>query len=431
MRVKIQLIAACILLVILGYFYGRQNSVVHTQACAPSDVSSATLIKTSATTPTTSRYVFMEDDGCTLLVYAPRFPVLVQGTVAEIMGKQEKTEDAFFDIPSFADFLLRDGISLVIRNPEVKIIKHGSAPLDVFRIQVASRIGLLFREPNASLVHAMITGDQGMISQDIKDIYRRSGITHILSVSGLHVSVIALCITFVVGLLRVPAYIRSLIIFSILWTYIVGVGSPASAVRAGVFWTCYVLAYHIRALTGVLTVILLTLAALLTHSPMLVKSVGFELSVMAVCGIGIALFFLRRLNMPTWLKTIATLFAVSLGATLTTAPLTLYYFGNISFVGLITNALVVPLLPIITYLVLAALFFQPILTPLALVFAFLADVLMKGVIFIAAICASIPYGNFEQLSFPLWGVVLFYCSLTMCIIFLMRYFKISWREWWI
>lgn len=430
-KVHIHLLVAGVLLVLLGYLYGTQPDNVKEIPCTPSDVTEATLLKTYSLTPTQARYVFVTNEGCELLVYASRFPVLVRGTEAALSGKQQRVSDAFSSLPEYAEFLRDEGISLVIQNAEVEVKKEGDASLDTFRIAVVDRISMLFREPDASLITAMIAGDQGMISRDIKDVYRKSGITHILSISGLHVSIIALILSAVVGIAHVSPAIRSGIISGLLWTYIVAVGSPASAVRAGFFWTCFVLAYRLRALVGLLTVILLTLATLVSISPALVRSIGFELSVMAVCGIGVALFWMRRVRLTPFVQAMATLLAVSVGATLATAPLTLYYFGNLSFVGLLTNMIVVPLLPFITYLVLLALFFQVFFIPLALVFSFIVHILMTWVLVVATLFASIPYGHMEELSFPLWGVAVYYTVVVAGIIFSMRYSKISWREWWI
>lgn len=428
---KPQLIVAISLLLLGGYLYGNQKTDVVGMECVASDTSAATLEETSALTPLGARYVFVRDDGCKLLVYASRFPVLVRGTKAEIHGKQVPPLEEFDSLPEYAHFLMDNEISFVVRNAEVVVTKKGNASIDTFRISVASRISELFREPDASLITAMIAGDQGMIPQSVKDVYRKSGITHILSISGLHVSVIAVVLTLSVSMLRLSPSLRSSLILALLWVYIFAVGSPASAVRAGVFWTLYVLAYHMKMLMGLLTVVVLTVAMLITRSPELVRSIGFELSIVAVCGIGIALFFLRTIRFAPGVKSIVTLFGVSLGATLTTAPLTLYYFGNLSLVGLMTNLLVVPLLPFVTYLVLIALFLQPLITPVALICSFVVHLLMKWILFIATLCASIPYGNFEEITFPLWGVAVYYFVLVIGIVVLMKYLKISWREWWI
>ncbi|MDA1168882.1 MAG: ComEC/Rec2 family competence protein [bacterium] len=431
MRVNVPTAVAAALLFLLGYFYGAQKDAMQTSNCQASEKSTATLTKTIALAPTQARYVFTQENGCLRLVYAPRFPVLVRGSIVEISGKQETPEDAFSGIPEYAEFLRDENVSFVVKNAEVKILQKKDVYIDTFRVRIASLLTTLFREPDSSLLVAMLTGDQGGIGKEIKDVYRNSGITHILSISGLHVSIIAIVLTVCISIFQIPGFIRSILIFSLLWVYIASVGFPASAVRAGVFWTLYVLAYHVRALTGTLTVIFLTLAVLLTSSPRIINTIGFQLSVTAVCGIGIAIFFTRRIRVAPYLKAIFTLCAVSFGATLTTAPLTLYYFGTVSLVGIITNIVVIPLLPLVTYAVLIALVLQAFAFPFALMIAFVVHLLLAWILFVARLCASIPYGHFENILFPLWGIGLYYAVLMLGIIVIMKWHKISWRQWWI
>lgn len=426
-----QTAVAAVALLLLGYVYGSQKENNNISNCVSSEKITATLTKTIALAANGARYVFTDDRSCSFLVYASRFPILVRGAVVEFKGKQESPEEVFKNIPEYAKFLRSDNISLVVRNSELNVFRNGNNRIDAFRIKIASRITLLFREPDSSLLVAMLTGDQGAISEEVKDVYRNSGITHILSISGLHVSIIAVVLTMAISLLQVPAIIRSVLIFGLMWLYIAGVGSPASAVRAGVFWTLYVFAYQARALIGSLTVILLTLAVLLTSTPAIINNIGFQLSMTAVSGIGIALFLVRRVHVTGFTKAVVTLIAVSFGATLATAPLTMYYFGNISLAGLITNMLVVPLLPLVTYLVLLALVLQPLVYPIALVIAFVVHLLMGWILFVARVCASIPYGHFEKIVFPVWGIGLYYAVLMLGIIVIMKRHKISWRQWWI
>ncbi len=410
---------AAVLLLLLGYVYGSHDSASLGASCAPSDTQEATLTKTVALAPHQARYVFTRSDGCNILVYAPRFPVLVRGSVAQISGAQDTPHAAFASLPEYADYLREEDISLVVRDAELALVRPSEEYMDSFRVHVIQRIETLFHEPDASLLSAMLTGEKGMIPENVRMAYLQSGIIHILSISGLHVSVIAVVLTFGIGFLRVSPAIRSLLIFLLLWIYIVGVDSPASAVRAGVFWTCYTLAYHMRALVGVLTVVLLTLAVLLTHTPSLAKSIGF------------ALFFMRNIRPHDSRTGIGTLVGISAGAIVATAPLTMYYFGNFSIVGLVTNVLVVPLIPFVTYLALISLFLQPIAYPLALVGSYIVHLLLSWVLLVARVGARIPYGHFENIVFPAWGIAVYYGIVGIVIIFLMRRLGLSWRRWWV
>lgn len=426
-----QVFVAALLLLPLGFFYGDSIHAGYAQDCIKEPASRAQLVRTYSFSPTQSRYVFKRNDGCSLLVYASRYPVLVRGTYADIIGEQESSHDAFSYLPEYASALEDDGILLVVLRAQLENIEGGQSISDRIRLGTMASLTKIFREPGSSLFVAMLAGDQGMVPSSIKDAYRKTGIIHILSISGLHISLIALVTAFLVGSLPIRQLFQSFIIIVLLWWYIAIVGFPESGVRAGVFWTLYAIAYRARALIGIPTVILLTLAVLITLNPTIIKSIGFELSVAAVSGIAIALFFQKRMQGFRRGKFIIGLFTVSLGATLATAPLTLYYFGNLSFLGLFANFLVVPLIPLAMYLALFALLLFPLLPLAAMVIAYPAHLLANWIVFVAMGLSRVPYGYIEEVQFPLWAVGAYYLVLVCGIIVLMKHFRISARQLWV
>lgn len=426
-----QVFIACLLVLPLGYVHGAHTSSLNAGTCAAQSDSVSHLERTYSFSASYARYVFKRNDGCSLLVYAPRYPVLTRGAQARIVGLQEPVLAAFSYLPEYAHALQDDDIFLVVRNARLEDIQDGRYLFDRARLAAMSSLTTLFREPDSSLFVAMLAGDQGMVPSALKDAYRRSGIIHILSISGLHISLLALVTTFLVRSLPLRPSVQSGIIILCLWGYIAAVGFPESAVRAGVFWTLYAAAYRARALIGVPTVILLTLAVLITLQPSIVKSIGFELSVAAVSGIAIALFFQKKIAQPRRWKALAQLLAVSVGATIATAPLTLYYFGNLSFLGLVANLFVVPLMPVVMYLALLALVLFPVAPPLALIVAYPAHLLMRWIVFIAVSLSRVPYGYIEQVEFPLWAVGMTYAFLFCGIVILMKRLRIPARQIWI
>ncbi len=431
LRIGKQAVVASAALLLLGHVYGVDRLVSLAAPCAFEEGSEAYLARTYSLSPTQARYVFTRDDGCSLLVYAHRYPVLVRGTTARIFGEQELPHDAFSFLPEYASALVDDGITLVVRNANLENIREGDHMLDRMRIRTMDALVRLFPEPDSSLFIAMLAGDQGMVLPSMKDAYRRSGIIHILSISGMHISLIALMATAIIGALPLRSSVRSGIILALLWCYIAGVGFPESAIRAGVFWTLYVIAYRAHALIGVSTVVLLTLCVLVTLHPPIIQSIGFELSVAAVSGIAIALFLQKQLMHTQKRNPVITLLVVSAGATLATAPLTLHYFGTLSLLGLVANMLVVPLLPILMYGALASVMLVGVLPALSMVTAYCAHLLMSWIVFVATAIARIPYGYVENAVFPLWAVGVFYALLLGGILVVMKVNRISARQLWV
>lgn len=237
--------------------------------------------------------------------------------------------------------------------------------------------------PHSSLYKAMILGDKTGITYDMRQALGRAGLSHIIAVSGMHIAIFTLLLFWI--LLRfVERKYASIIAIFILIFYILMIGAPASAVRAGIMAAVIVLAQLVGRPNSTLRALLYAATAMVIASPIIVRfDIGFQLSFSAVLGI---LLFYKRLDyffkktqykfvefiirpirgiIPNGLshsitkdRMVATYFAetkfgfttllaITLCAQAFTFPLVLYYFDVFSVVSPITNLLVVPALPFI------------------------------------------------------------------------------------
>lgn len=204
----------------------------------------------------------------------------------------------------------------------------------------------------ADLMAAMLTGDDSAIPQRLYGLFQRSGIAHILCVSGLHLSLMAGLATSLLSFLgRRPALIGSLAVMSI-FVWLTGAGASAS--RAFIMAALAILAellYRdstpVNALGGV--VLLLTLI-----QPALICQRGFLLSVSSVLAItAIAPAWLDTLDRlyyleeRPFLRYIAGLLLPSVAISLTTLPIMALFFGYAPLASPLTNLFILPLMPVL------------------------------------------------------------------------------------
>jgi competence protein ComEC len=229
------------------------------------------------------------------------------------------------------------------------------------RTETALGYGLRPRE--AAIVRGMVLGDRSLIPEDLEVAFRRSGVTHVLAISGQHVAVLAAVIYFALRGLTVPLAARTSVTLVLIWLYILIAGAPPSAIRAGVVATFVLGARLIGRQASPLHFMTTMLAAVLAYNSELVYSTGFQLSVAAVFGIlllrrPLRSFVAKTLMRPfrSSLKGVSELLAVSLSAQIATAPIIAAAFGEVSVIGALTNLLAVPLSgPILTLGLLASL----------------------------------------------------------------------------
>ncbi|MBR5324809.1 MAG: ComEC/Rec2 family competence protein [Muribaculaceae bacterium] len=279
--------------------------------------------------------------------------------------------------------------SLEIKNKLLKIIKS-------FEINDTSK----------ALISAMILGDKAMLSKDMRNAYSTSGLSHILAVSGLHIGIIAFALYLLLFPLKLIklSFVRPLITILILWAYIFVIGFPPSAVRAAVMAT-FVLVGEVVNRKGT-TVNSLFAAALfiLAYNPNYISDVSFQLSFIAVFSIFYIYPFIYSC-LPHKNKVsayISSTIAVTLAAQIGTLPLSVYYFNQLPLMGLFTNLLVIPILPIVIV--------SAILTMIISVDIFfnITDSLFSYIDFIANLSNTIPYSYIDDIYIKSYYILFLY-----------------------
>jgi len=269
------------------------------------------------------------------------------------------------------------------------------------REKMRSTVEFGLEEPEAGLVKAFILGDSTAVPDDLNDSFRQSGLSHIVAISGTHITLLVGMFFFLllgISLNRRQAFYLSipLIVF-----YIILAGSPASAVRSGVMGFLVLLALHVGRLNRLDYSLVLSGAAMLLVNPKyLIADAGFQLSFLAVLSMAYLYpVFDRRLK-PFYekvpkkinkaVKVICQAFALTIAAQVFTLPILIFSFHQISLVSPFSNILVVWISPFLmggafTGIILSLIF------PVAAPFFFLpAGLFAKYLIVAAEVCADLP-----------------------------------------
>jgi len=216
------------------------------------------------------------------------------------------------------------------------------------RTDVALGYGLRPRE--AAVVRGMVLGDRSLMPEELEKAFQRSGVTHVLAISGQHVVILAAVIYFALRLFAIPTGIRAGLTMGLIWLYILIAGAPPSAIRAGVVATFVLAAPLLGRQVSALHFMTTMLALVLAYNPQLIYSTGFQLSVAAVFGILLLTKPLKSLVERTLLRPfarppehISNLISVSLAAQIATSPIVAATFDQVSVVGVLTNLIAVPL----------------------------------------------------------------------------------------
>lgn len=246
------------------------------------------------------------------------------------------------------------GVFLFLKNVEITKIQKPVVPLreSLYQVrQALSRIYIvLFGEKNGSLAGAMVLGSKESLDTDIKQLYQRNGIAHLIAISGLHIAMIGGTLYHFLrkclGSYSVSAGIG--VLFIIL--YGVMTGLSGATLRAVIMLVVMIGAEVNGRKYDSVTAVFLALFLMLAANPYQITQVGFQLSFGAVLGIITINPLLKQLfpKIPRHLEGML----ISVSVQLMILPVMLYYFYEVPLYGVLLNMIVIPLMSILLALLL-------------------------------------------------------------------------------
>ena len=269
-----------------------------------------------------------------------------------------------FDYKKYMSFKKIWGTSYV-RGKDLIVIKRNSKTgmgwiIADARSRISDLIDNTVEGDNGGVLKALIIGDRNSIPKNLKKAFNRAGVGHILAISGLHIGIVAtVAFFFFKWILSYFKYflwnaltIKIAAVLSLFPVVIYGLlsGMSPSTQRAVIMVTVFLMTFLFeREHDSINTLAIAAMIILIVHPPSLF-SISFQLSFIAVLAIIYGLSRIRiksksrkpglfQLRKKVYLFLLTSLFAI-----LGTLPLLMLYFNQVSFVGLLANLLVIPLI---------------------------------------------------------------------------------------
>ena len=276
-----------------------------------------------------------------------------------------------------------------------------------------------------ALVSAMTLGERSMLSKSFREEFSITGASHVLAMSGLHLSIIYLFLTFAWGK-RKRWVIVSLVNIVIIWYFVFIAGLPTSLVRSAIMLTTYCLLSVARRNSQPLNTLSLAALIILIGNPMSVYDVGFQMSFSSVLGIMVLVpWIMNRFGESIvyrfpGARFVLSFITVSCVAQLAVAPLIAYYFGRVSCYFLIANIVVIPCTYIIIVsgmllLIVPVVFIQSLL---ASILNWLVGFMNRALVFIS----SLPGASINvDISLPV--LIILYVAIIALIVMMGRVIK--------
>ncbi len=362
---KLVIVGFCILFLVLGILRQQQNEIQITKSKLQiynDKETSITLVGIVSDEPVikekSTQFVVDVNQG-KVLITTSQYPEYQYGDKLKITG-EIATPSADINGFSYQNYLKKDGIYFVMVWPKAELLGHNFGnPLMKTLFSIKNRFkqatSQFIPSPQQGFLEALIFGNDSNLSATWKEKLNLTGTRHIAAVSGMNITIVSsLLLSFLLslGFWRQQAFYLAVFL---LLCYILMIGAPASAIRAGVMGILFLTAQHFGRASSAQRVVIFAATFMLALNPLLLRlDIGFQLSFLAILGIIYLQPIFSNLlkKIPDFkIFPLKSTLITTLSAQVFTLPILIYNFGYFSLLSPLTNLLIVPILAPLTILI--------------------------------------------------------------------------------
>lgn len=332
-----------------------------------------------------------------VLTFARKGPPPPPGSVVETYGllRRPKVPRNPGELDSRAT-LERRGIYGVVYTGSLKVVGRGGG-LPALRSYIRRALEMDLPKLHSDVLKGLVLGERAGLPESLREAFARSGTSHILAVSGLHIGFIAALTFSLLRILRVPRRVTVPVTLGVLTFYAFLVDLRPSVLRAVVLAFLVLSGTLLERDADLLNGLGAAALVVLGFRPRDLMDVSFQLSFSAVAAI-VLLYRPIYATISNVLKgkilgRISSLMAVSISAQLGTAPVLAYHFGRLSFVGPLVNLLVVPMAGGIVALGMLSILSYPIWPGLSSAWNGANYLLISGLVASVKVASSLPFSS--------------------------------------
>jgi competence protein ComEC len=349
-------------------------------------------------------------------LYAYGDHVVVEGNLQQPENFETDTGRVF----DYISFLKKDDIQLQVSFAVVEQVGVGGGnPVVAFLFSLKHaflhNVAAVIPDPEASLLGGVVVGAKESLGEDLMDQFRKTGIVHIVVLSGYNLSIVASAIMHV--LQYVPRAVSlsaggiSIILFAIM------TGGSATIVRAAIMALLVLVAQATGRTYDVIKALFITGCLMVLYSPYtLIFDPSFQLSFLATLGLILLSPWIEKYltRVPEFLGLKGVLIA-TVATQIFVLPLLLFMSGTLSLVSIPVNLLVLVVVPLAMFFGFITGLVGFISSVLAYPFAFVTYGILHYVLFVVDMFGRFPYASITLPYFPWWLMLLSYVLLALCI----------------
>jgi len=384
----------------------------------------------------------------------------LMGSVVKVSGKLKAFERASnpgqFDSARFYQILKIDfrllNAEIIARSDEYS--RYRETLYQVKRVMGRS-LDTYFSEVNAGTLRAILLGERGRTDSEIKSLFQRNGIVHILTISGLHISIIGMGFYNLLRRMLVPLFIAAPLSMGLMISYGIMTNMSASSFRAIVMFSLRMLAGLVKRTYDLLTALGISAVLLLIEQPLYLYHSGFLFSFLAVLAIGLFVPLMKKkdikpkppdkgkqsrfmiyryrfrrkfplLSQLCIMDKVKDALLTCLMISIFTLPIYFLFYYEFPLYSVILNLIIIPPMTLVMINGLLTMMIGIVFAPVAKVTAFISGSILDFYEWACRISDSLPYNNVITGKPEIWQVVIYALAL-LAIVFTHKKIRLVFR----
>ena len=347
--------------------------------------------------------------------------LLIAGTFKEADGKRNNSG---FDYKEYLKINKMHGI-ITAKQESIKVLKEKNLNIILINInkcsnKIKENANKLFDKNEANLLSGILIGDKEGIEKEVQENFRDSNLSHMLAVSGAHVSYVILGITYVLKKVKVNKLWSNMITIVTLCFFIFLTGASPSVIRACIMAIYIIIGHMMHRKTKLISSVSLSLLIILILNPYKLLDIGLQLSYGGT--IGIILFsgvLAKKAKLNNLLEgfvnklkyRVKQLIVVCVSANLIIFPIIAAHYSTMCLTFVISNICAGPILGVIIILGFITIFVSFVSINLAKPCAWILNIFIQILMYITKICSSLPFSKIYIKTPSLSQIIIYYMIL--------------------
>ena len=293
------------------------------------------------------------------------------GDIIEVKGVlEEPLSNTIPNTFNYKKYLYNKKIYYVLKVDSIRKIENNTSIIYYLRQKISNRINKILK--TSSYLQTFILGDKSYLNEEVYNTYKDNGISHLFSISGMHISLITTVLFYIIKRISYNNYINYGIVISLLILYTLILGMMASILRTIIMYILFAINKLLKLNISDIQLMLLVLIIAILINPFIIYDIGFQYSYV----ISFSLIILKK-RLSKIKKYFFKSLYISFVAFMVSFPITIYNFYQVNIISIPLNLIMIPLVSIIIFPLSLITFIFPCLDNILFIFIQVLEFISK------------------------------------------------------